>query len=437
MAEDFDLIHTLRKVKSVTFCVICELECKTACVRCHSCKKFVHAACTLLPPYMLIMYKHSNSRYQCQNCLKDESGEEKYFDEIDQMTKLISISDHIDDDQISLPYSTPKPNQKPANHSISTHLGHNNDPSTKMQKSGQTAVNHQCYANLEHSYDSSIKIKNTFDALGNANDPYELPSSLPALPLDQQLIAELMPSQTASSLLTSGQRTQNTRKSYSSTLLSDSSVITSGQRSRQNITIAKSISQISSKNRITCRYFLKNKCRYGELGEKCRYNHPSNYQRNSTLKTQAETNKKTICKYFANNACKFGKVGYECRFYHPPTCPNFVHCKSNECTMYHPRICKSSQEKLECSTLKCRLIHLKGTKRSKSFEKHKENGENFPERLRTGQDFLETQIHGIQTQLNAILRQLPFPWWQKIPPPPNYQNSTIEVPRLNQMNQYN
>lgn len=52
-------------------CRICSKECITECVKCATCKAYVHVICTQLPKYYLVQYFISRVEYKCETCIRD------------------------------------------------------------------------------------------------------------------------------------------------------------------------------------------------------------------------------------------------------------------------------------------------------------------------------------------------------------------------------
>ena len=467
MAENFLPKFTLNTPNNEERCVNCNNKCNTACLKCSQCRKYIHPSCSGLPAYVLLHFKFSSAQYFCPACLrqKQEKNKRNYQEEIEQMAKLISIqysenksemeqlmkltstqeynennsssvapnekrpeSQEIKNTQQEEQHdTTPNTNQsissessidQTSNYVASPTTFHNhadaqfrrncrqNSPPFSTPRTGQTPKNNLAPPNsLEYDYDSTIPLQNRFNSLGNMND---FPP-LPARPATEKL-----PDITESKPECNEKRTLEDDSSSSSL---DLSTITSAQRSPPKLSIKPPESTTSAKYANVCRFFLENKCKYGKKGEGCYYSHSSGYRNTRNPASNVESDK-ILCKFFLNNACKYGKLGEQCDFYHPEICTNHLNCRSMECTLFHPTVCKSSQKNLECLNLKCRFTHLKGTKRYKP--RHLVDIENtsrtYPNST-SNNSFLEMQIRGLQNQLHLILKHLPFPWWQAIPPP--------------------
>ena len=92
---------------------------------------------------------------------------------------------------------------------------------------------------------------------------------------------------------------------------------------------------------------------------------------------------KKICSFYRKGNCKHGLRGNGCNYHHPPMCKKFINhgtrnpkgCNlGKNCENFHPKICSSSLTKSECFIHDCKFRHIKGTKRKKSQEPRKPNG---------------------------------------------------------------
>ena len=87
------------------------------------------------------------------------------------------------------------------------------------------------------------------------------------------------------------------------------------------------------------------------------------------------------CRFYRNGTCKHGISGKGCDFEHPKMCQKLLRhgtrqpegcSQGKKCDKFHPKMCPTSINKLECFDEKCRLRHVRGTKREKEKEKKKE-----------------------------------------------------------------
>ena len=98
---------------------------------------------------------------------------------------------------------------------------------------------------------------------------------------------------------------------------------------------------------------------------------------NSVL-TSGERNKddirspeKPLCKFYNQGNCKHGRSGKNCAFSHPPLCRKMINhghndkrgCKlsNDECKFHQPVICKSSLNRGVCYNKNCNKYHVHGT----------------------------------------------------------------------------
>jgi hypothetical protein len=88
-----------------------------------------------------------------------------------------------------------------------------------------------------------------------------------------------------------------------------------------------------------------------------------------------------MCRLYLENRCRYGEVGQGCRFRHPKKCAKFVRyglkkynyqgCeKSTGCKWAHPKACFSSLRKGECLRANCKFFHIQGTKRAREQTSH-------------------------------------------------------------------
>ena len=78
------------------------------------------------------------------------------------------------------------------------------------------------------------------------------------------------------------------------------------------------------------------------------------------------------CRFYRSGSCKHGISGKGCEFEHPKMCDKLLKhgtrqpqgCnKGTKCDKFHPKMCPTSISKLECFDKKCKLRHVRGTKR--------------------------------------------------------------------------
>ena len=58
-------------------------------MKCRDCKKYLHAACTLLPAYCLVKYFNSRAQFSCENCVIKAVTNPKYDAQLAWVTALI------------------------------------------------------------------------------------------------------------------------------------------------------------------------------------------------------------------------------------------------------------------------------------------------------------------------------------------------------------
>jgi len=88
-------------------------------------------------------------------------------------------------------------------------------------------------------------------------------------------------------------------------------------------------------------------------------------------KRAAKEEQKEKCKFFLRNKCKYGVSGEKCPFFHPRRCSKWMKagkegCK--KCDLFHPAICYGSINHKKCEKAVCTYIHLPGTVRIKPTE---------------------------------------------------------------------
>ncbi|KAG0718979.1 hypothetical protein GWK47_051437 [Chionoecetes opilio] len=87
---------------------------------------------------------------------------------------------------------------------------------------------------------------------------------------------------------------------------------------------------------------------------------------------QAGHRKVKICSFYLKNMCKHGLQGEKCKYPYPKPCATFMKHGLDEnlgctlgwkCSDYHPLVCRSSLHTRECKRRECKYPHIKGTKR--------------------------------------------------------------------------
>ena len=87
------------------------------------------------------------------------------------------------------------------------------------------------------------------------------------------------------------------------------------------------------------------------------------------------------CRFYQSGTCKHGISGKECEFDHPKMCQKLLKNGTKQpqgcnlgkrCPKFHPKMCPTSISKLECFDSKCKIRHVKGTKRKREKEKEEE-----------------------------------------------------------------
>ena len=174
---------------------------------------------------------------------------------------------------------------------------------------------------------------------------------------------------------------------------------------------------------------------------------------------------KKICSFYRKGNCKHGLRGNGCNYHHPPMCKKFINhgtrnpkgCNlGKNCENFHPKICSSSLTKSECFTHDCKFRHIKGTKRKKSQEPRKPNGNSDSKKENHNNEHndahfldvirclkeeiiqqMETRIASIsnQIQLNNQTRLI-TPQQPIIPPSYQKQNQMTQPPYTNQQAMY-
>ena len=59
-----------------TNCLACNEPCLLECLKCRTCKKFVHTDCSLLPVYAVVTYMTTRSQFTCNGCIKQQLGDQ-------------------------------------------------------------------------------------------------------------------------------------------------------------------------------------------------------------------------------------------------------------------------------------------------------------------------------------------------------------------------
>lgn len=161
----------------------------------------------------------------------------------------------------------------------------------------------------------------------------------------------------------------------------------------------------------------------------------------------SEIRKKKVCYFYKNNRCKFGRKGQGCPYAHPGLCNKYkLHgrdpvkgCIKEKCPYFHPPICFGAEKKRECLNLKCKRLHLKGTRRYPPGEPttysqrqvddpppapqpqthvNASHGSNARQSDNQAVTFLMHQVQQIQQMQHQIMQMMKVVPWQWGPHPP-------------------
>ena len=118
------------------------------------------------------------------------------------------------------------------------------------------------------------------------------------------------------------------------------------------------------------------------------------------------------CRFYQSGTCKHGISGKECEFDHPKMCQKLLKHGTKQpqgcnlgkrCPKFHPKMCPTSISKLECFDSKCKLRHVKGTKRKREKEKEKKQRNKNDEKSEKNQESSENDFLGALRQLKTEL----------------------------------
>ena len=90
----------------------------------------------------------------------------------------------------------------------------------------------------------------------------------------------------------------------------------------------------------------------------------SSSQEQSVESTQTPMKSTKVCRHYARSSCKYGRLGNGCKFSHPKPCKKFTRsggCKDGKkCKLFHPPVCYEYRNKGSCVRESCKFLHLKG-----------------------------------------------------------------------------
>ena len=61
---------------SGTYSSICNQQCLLECLKCHKCKRFIHADCSNFPIYSIVNFLNARCRYTCEECARKQLGDD-------------------------------------------------------------------------------------------------------------------------------------------------------------------------------------------------------------------------------------------------------------------------------------------------------------------------------------------------------------------------
>ena len=105
-----------------------------------------------------------------------------------------------------------------------------------------------------------------------------------------------------------------------------------------------------------------------------------------------------ICSFYIQFRCMHGTWGKNCNFAHPKLCREFMKkgeagCDlKDQCDYLHPKMCSKSMKGEVCSSLKCHLGHIKGTRDIKEAPTKKAGKEISKEAAITKKDFRKETV---------------------------------------------
>ena len=105
-----------------------------------------------------------------------------------------------------------------------------------------------------------------------------------------------------------------------------------------------------------------------------------------------------ICSFYIQFRCKHGTWGKNCNFSHPKICREFMKkgeagCDLNDkCEYLHPKMCARSLKGDTCSSLKCHLGHIRGTRDVNEISPKKAGKETTKEQVLPKQDFQKEKV---------------------------------------------
>ena len=70
-------------------CTSCMTRMDSGGLKCSKCQNFIHLSCSELPKYLMVRYAVSIAHYCCIRCYKNETGVEKYEEELQSISELM------------------------------------------------------------------------------------------------------------------------------------------------------------------------------------------------------------------------------------------------------------------------------------------------------------------------------------------------------------
>ena len=105
-----------------------------------------------------------------------------------------------------------------------------------------------------------------------------------------------------------------------------------------------------------------------------------------------------ICSFYIQFRCKHGTWGKNCNYAHPKICREFMKkgeagCDQNDkCEYLHPKMCARSLKGDTCSSLKCHLGHIRGTRDVNETPIKKASKETTKEQVLPKKDFQKEKV---------------------------------------------
>ena len=286
-------------------CPCCDAAADTFVLECEKCKKWIHFACSKLPPYMLIQFGKSTRAYSCSTCVHERFMMDfpALHDTYEEAIIKQNITLRTD---VTADFSSQTDPLSPADEPEPTHTD-----SLPPTQSVQTKVDTDQQSNQANGLPptqpaTTDLTKDVTEQLTNEQQADD--NSLPLHPIPPPPNSVLL-----------GIREVNSKEPRVTQTPQDGD--SASNHKTQELTTD------GPPKTPSCKFYLQGRCRHGRIGKDCRYVHPP------------------MCHKFIKDGEKSCKKGSDCKY-------------------VHPKLCIRSLNTKECLKVTCSFYHVAGTRRN-------------------------------------------------------------------------